>query len=833
MKALTWIKSRASAATWLDLFGLFLVVVVTMMVVNPSLVFSTTTITGGDTGSHLAISWYLHSSGHPFSLTPWYPGWFAGMPAYTYYFVLPDALAAWASYVINFAIAFKLATLLGSVTLPFAAYIMGRCWKVPRPIALSMGMFTLPFLFDASFTIVGGNLFSTMAGEYAFSLSLSAALVAIGLFSRGMRTGKGYWWAAIALSVTLAAHILPWFFAIACIALIAIGSSWDRRKTEAAVVRIWKFCAIAGALSLGLSAWWLWPFGSTQGLTNPMGYTNDDTGSLHVVASTLGWFNSSGGKGGDQWIIIMALVALVVALVVRSKVGMLLSLITVGSFAAYLIDPQSAIWNERLVPFFFLGIYLLGGWLVGYVVWRVIERSSKGAVEKKDRVEKVVHFGPLYIRVEPKERVERVMHFGPVHIHIKPKGVRDQEAAALAVEAGAVDEPTEAVVTEGSEDSDVSPRAGAARRVFWATLVVIVLGLATTVPGQVSWLASALGINTGGNQVSSWAAWNYAGYQKTASWPEYHNLMETMSRMGKDYGCGRAMWEYNSNQNRFGTPEALMLLPYWTNNCIGSMEGLLFESSATTPYHFLDQAELSDGPSDPMVGLDYGNVNVKLGVRHLQMLGVRYYMAFSPDIIAQAKADPALTQIAVTKDWPSPGVQWHIYLIKNSALVTGLNVLPNVVANTTSRAGWLAASQAWWLNGSDLGTPLASSGPASWPRVASGPKAVTDRITPAVVSDVRNLPEKVSFSVNTVGKPVLVKISYYPDWHATGALGPYRVSPNLMVVIPTSKHVSLTYSPTGSDQAANLVSQGLILVGIGVGVAAIVRRRRRRENAPS
>ena len=42
-----------------------------------------------------------------------------------------------------------------------------------------------------------------------------------------------------------------------------------------------------------------------------------------------------------------------------------------------------------------------------------------------------------------------------------------------------------------------------------------------------------------------------------------------------------------------------MLLPYWTNNCIGSMEGLLFESSATTPYHFLNQSELSLRPLGP------------------------------------------------------------------------------------------------------------------------------------------------------------------------------------------------------------------------------------------
>ena len=39
--------------------------------------------------------------------------------------------------------------------------------------------------------------------------------------------------------------------------------------------------------------------------------------------------------------------------------------------------------------------------------------------------------------------------------------------------------------------------------------------------------------------------------------------------------------------------------------------------------------------------------------------------------------------------------------------------------------------------------------------------------------------------------PVLVKVSYFPNWQVSGADGPYRVAPNEMVVIPTSTHVSM------------------------------------------
>ena len=54
------------------------------------------------------------------------------------------------------------------------------------------------------------------------------------------------------------------------------------------------------------------------------------------------------------------------------------------------------------------------------------------------------------------------------------------------------------------------------------------------------------------------------------------------------------------------------------------------------------------------MGLDYGPLNVKEGVEHLQMLGVKYYLAFSPAVFAQAAKDPALKLVAETKTWPAP-----------------------------------------------------------------------------------------------------------------------------------------------------------------------------------
>ena len=69
-----------------------------------------------------------------------------------------------------------------------------------------------------------------------------------------------------------------------------------------------------------------------------------------------------------------------------------------------------------------------------------------------------------------------------------------------------------------------------------------------------------------------------------------------------------------------------MLLPHWTDGCIGSMEGLFFEASGTTPYHFLSTAAMSKQSSNPVRELRYVDNNADVGVPHLQRLGVRYAM---------------------------------------------------------------------------------------------------------------------------------------------------------------------------------------------------------------
>jgi hypothetical protein len=92
-------------------------------------------------------------------------------------------------------------------------------------------------------------------------------------------------------------------------------------------------------------------------------------------------------------------------------------------------------------------------------------------------------------------------------------------------------------------------------------------------------------------------------------------------------------------------------------------------------------------------------------------------------------------------------------------------------------------------------------------------------VRPATVTHIKQSDDSISFDVDKPGSPVLVKASYFPNWQASGAKGPYRVAPNQMVVVPTSRHVTLHYGYTGADR----LGYALTLLGI-VAVIALARR---------
>jgi len=398
------------------------------------------------------------------------------------------------------------------------------------------------------------------------------------------------------------------------------------------------------------------------------------------------------------------------------------------------------------------------------------------------------------------------------------------------------------------------------------TLAAFVVLAWVAAPFNHSWLP----FKTSPTYIDDWARWNYVGYegegdgaQRVGEKPrkvEYFDVVNTMKKLGKERGCGRAMWEYEPELDAMGTPMALMLLPYWTDSCIGSSEGLYFESSPTTAAHFLKAGSVSKSPSNPQRGLPYTALDLaNVGIPRMQLMGDRYYMAISPEAQAQADVDSRLALVATSQPHQvhySAGVEdrtWKIYEVQGAELVQPLRTNPVVVTGVPESEGaWKAlAMKGWFADPKRTDVLLAADGPRQWARVGAPPAEPGDatgeerfrRLGAEVqlprqeavpggptareptVGGIRLGNSSLEFNVDQVGMPVLVKVSYFPNWKVKGAEGPYRVSPNFMVVIPTQNHVVLTYGYTWAEG----LGWALTLLAIG---GAVVLNRRRADTGP-
>jgi hypothetical protein len=713
---------------------------------HPDLLFTNTTTAGGDMGAHVWTPAYLRDHLLPHGrLTGWAPDWYGGFPALTFYFPLPSLLIVLADLVMPYNIAFKLVSVSGLLTLPIAAWFFASSLKLRFPGPALIALATVPFMFDRSFTIYGGNIASTLAGEFAMSISLTFCLVFLGLFARALDTGRHKALTAFVLACTFLSHIVPSIIAIfGALVLLAM-----RPKTSS-VTRAAPVFVVGGLLS----GFWVVPFLMRLAYTNDMGWEKLTAYGKELFP--------------HQTHVLLALAAVGAFLAIArwSRFGLWATAMAGLSAIGFILAPQSRLWNARLLPSWFFCLYLLAG----------------------------------------------------------------VAAAELALGASALLRGVRrAVVGENVQDAESD-------QFEWMPRLIVPIVAAAYVFATVGMSLGALPSwspwkTTDRNFVLDWGSWNYSGYERKASYPEYHDVLTTMQRVGKDHGCGRAMWEYEPELDRLGTPMALMLLPYWTDDCILSMEGLFFESAASTPYHFLNQSELSYRPSRPQRDLRYEDLNVAAGVKHLQQLGVKYYMAISTQAQEQADAEPDLQLVATTGDWSATinengasAVQnrgWKIYLVKHAAMVEPLTNYPAVMTKVPKggREWQDAAEDAYLSPNHDV--LYAASGPKSWPRIdrpTDDPPQVAVKGT-TKVSHIRTTDDRISFDVTKTGVPVVVKASYFPNWQASGAQGPWRVTPNEMVVIPTSTHVSLHYGWTPVDWFGNFAT----LLGL-LGLIVLWRR---------
>jgi hypothetical protein len=711
--------------------------------------------------------------------------WYSGLPIYRFYMVVPALMIVLLDVVLPYGIAIKIIAVIGILALPYTTWLFGRFAKFAYPLPELFAIAATIFLFDESFTIYGGNIASTMAGEFSFSISLSLAMLGFALLAKGLDTGKYRVLAAIIISLSALSHGIVLLFVFGGAALMLVV--WNKRESL-------QFGAKVIALAVLLSSFWVLPFVTNHAYMTDMKYEPRPSGAadsfwkmffpLHILL--------------DVSITALAVIGAIALVRSRHKAGTWITLLTLSLAAGVFIARNSLpviglLWNPRILPFFYLLRYFL--FVVG-----------------------LYELATFALRMKSMSRIARAEPGTAVVLDIaKP---RDNFTFNLALLSGFALFVLAAIGFRFQELPFGSTQVNSA--------------------GQYEYVWGPLRTkSTNDGFVDGWARWNFTGYEGKNAYGEYYGIVQTMKQLGEDstQGCGRALWENSGELNKYGTTMSLMLLPFWTDGCISSMEGLFFEAAGSTPYHFITAAAMSKQSSNPVRELRYDNNDATLGVRYMQELGVKYFMGFTPEAIAQASQQEGLIEVA--RSGP-----WVVYRVANSDVVTPLATQP-VVANISSsnpRERWLEVGTSWFQHPETWTTPIADDGPSEWQRIdvvvdeskrEGEPNSNNRRVDvvnpataltpvplePVVISNVNIGEESVRFSVDKIGVPVLVRVSYFPNWKVDGATGPYRVAPNMMVVIPTSTTVNMHYGWNMIDYVAYLLSFA--------GIAWIVVTRRR------
>ena len=682
------------------------------------LILLNTLPTGGDMGAHIVpTKFFVEELFYNFKISGWSNDWFAGYPAYYFYFPLPPSIVAILNLVLPFNISFKIMVLIALVLLVIS---------IEKLINFKIGTLSyigfaggLLYLLTESFTIFGGNLASSLAGQYSFTYSLAFANLSI-YYIRNNLIKHSVIRGSLLLGLSLLSHIIP-FLIYSPIFLIYFLSSKSINPEKLIGLLIFLFLTLRFSISLFLN----------------LEFTTNMTYSPYTKIKDL--------IKPDILPFAIAIFSYAIFTSGRNLKNIFLSTEMYLVFASTLLffyGPEGALWNGRLVPFFNLGLIIL--------FFKIFEEKTDLLIEKIKQKYLIVLFYLIFTSFFIFNYVQKW-----------------QERYAITVYFVAL------IILLSFMITIYIPKYG-----LGITLIALVLSSVNFLP--------------------HWLNWNFTGYDQKDDWSDITNLYSGLNQLEP----GRIMWEPNSDLNKYGTPMVLMTIPMFTNH--ESIEGLYFDSSITTPFHFVTVSGLAESPSNPVGGLSYINGDFDKGVRYMKELGIDYFISYTESITDKAISSNELENLFQSSPFTVFKVNSNKVEVIESELISFTQPnLFNRISNSIFKrqeidSFFVLSMKEFKLDNKKRIIEGISSGEIQNLNNISHIESEIDNIK---ISDT-----KITFQTKHPNRLHIVKVSYFPNWKIKNGLGPYRISPSFMAVIPHTNDVEIVFKNTPIENAVSLFS---------------------------
>ena len=699
-------EGREKRCMLLDLLMMGAILAFLFCYLEPASLLSETVTTGGDTGSHYYTARYLKDHLLPNGkISGWCQGNLAGFPMLQNYFPLPFLIMSALSWMMPLQIAFKLTTLLGTFLLPPCTYLFFRLLKQPFPVPIAGALFSLPFLFMEGNSMWGGNIPSTLAGTFCYSMGFSLGVLWLGLVYRVASENKGVRTCSVVLAMVGLCH----GYTLLGVLFSSVFFICSRKHFKINLKKLLPVYAVAFCLM----GFWLIPLLAFLPYTTRFSilwiFFNWEQILREVLPVILYPFICL-SLAGTLWIFVK-----------HQKAGpgllpgplLYVWYIALSGLALYFMGYRLGLVDIRFLPFFQFFVVMGGPFL--------------GSLTANPRTLKVLGVLAVllltFLWVDSRERVSR-----------------------------------------------------------------------------------------------NWAQSNYAGFEAKGLWTPFCAVNGFLKG---DEADARVAYEHSMRHQGAGTVRAFENLPLFSGR--STLEGVYIQGSLSVPFIFYLQSELSQKPSTPIADYNYSRFDLEKAHAHLKLFNVGEIILVEPESILAARGSP-------NYEFAYGAGPYQVYRVRGNSgkYVAPLTQKPVMV----STKGWRKLSYKWFRLG-DLSVPMVFKEDADRqdrtrfhvlenPDVRRLPKTPLNRSGPVaeVVEE-----EDIRIENATPGIPLLIKISYHPNWKVEGADQIYLASPSFMLIYPRDGSVRLYYGKTWPDYLGALLSVTAILFLAFYSKMVPIRRR--------